>query len=170
MDYSLEEISLLLKIILEIEGNFRLFHSSKFFDEFFSLQNSLNSKGITTFTNNEGLFEKYLKKFELLAEKFKILHNFEEIEEIVRFYNGNLSELFTKFEFLSKELRETTVFREIKHKFFLENDCFEFSRKKPIKKLGIFPKELENRKIKEILPFYQQYEVFLKGSSNFFDL
>ena len=167
VDYSLEEISLLLKIILEIEGNFRIFHSSNFFDEFFSLQNSCNSKGITPFTNEE-LFMKYLRKFENLAENFKILHNFEEIEEIVRFYNGNLSELFTKFEFLAKELREKPFFQGIKHKFFLENDCFEFSRRNLKKKIAFFPKELENRKIKEILPFFQQTEVFLKGNSKFF--
>ena len=160
-DYSLEEISVLLKIILEIEGNFREFHKSQFFDEYFSSQNFENCK---VFTNTE-IFEKYLLKFNDLEENFKILHSLSNIKEIVTFYDGNLTELFTKFEFLSKELTHKP-FIEVKYRFFYENECFSYGTYENNPTHIAFPKELEHKRVKDILGYNKQIEIFVKGSGN----
>lgn len=162
-DYSLEEISILLKIILEIEGNFREFHKSQFFDEFFILQNVDNSKAMSNFTNEE-IFEKYLTKFNDVTVSFQKFHNIENIKEIVCFFDGNLTEILTKYEFLSKQLT-LKPFPEIKYNFFLDNHCFEYDHYIKKSCIGSFPKELEHKKIKDIFSFNQQNEIVIQGSS-----
>lgn len=168
-DYSLEEIGLLLNIILEIEGHFRQYHKSQFFDEYFTQQNSDNSKTVTSLSSeeifaNEEMFENYLKKFKDLSINFEKKHNLSNIKEIVYFYNGNLTELFTKFEFLGKDLNKSS-FNSMKYRFFLENNCFTYALKPQNCPYGSFPKELEHKKIKDLLAFNKQTDIFVHKES-----
>ena len=110
------------------------------------------------------MFDKYLIKFKDLDIPFANKHSLTNIKEIVYFFNGNLTELFTKFEFLCPELTKNP-FQTTKYKFFLENDCFSYTSKQENYPIGSFPKELEHKKIKELMPFGKQTEVFMEKSS-----
>lgn len=152
-----------MKIILEIEGNFRHFHQNKYFDEFFIEKGFENhSKSISSFSN-QTVFEDYLQKFKEIPSQnsFKTYCSLENIQEIVWFYQGNLTELFTKFEFLSKSLIKDQ-FLSLKYQFFLENHCFDFFSNDDRLPLSTFPKELQQKKVAEILSLDKQTKITVK--------
>lgn len=109
-------------IICEIECNFREYHKNNFFENFFL------DKTQDEFSNDQN-FEFFLEKFQKIEIKnLKVFTNFEDYQEIVEFFDGNLTVLFTKFEFLFQEVKEKGI-KKMKSKFFNENFAFEFEEK-----------------------------------------
>lgn len=148
-------------MILEIEGNLRPFHENGFFDEFFiekGLQN--HSKSVSSLSNDT-IFTAFLQKFANFAESphFQTYYSLENIKEIVCFYHGNLSILFTKFEFLNKFIKKQG-FDALKSWFFLENPCFNLTNRENFPK-NTFPKELKLKKSREILGFSEKTQIFV---------
>jgi hypothetical protein len=121
-DYSYNEIAALLMIICEIECNFRECHKTNFFEDFFL------DKHQDEISNDKNL-EAFLEKFKKVEIKdLKVYTDFVNYKEIVEFFDGNLTVLFTKFEFLFQEIKKNGI-QKNKSRFFSENTAFELNER-----------------------------------------
>lgn len=85
----MEDIALLFYIILTIENNF-----SKIFKDFRYQISSQSPELSDDFAEN---FKKILSSIEL--GQIELLSNFDDLLEITKYFEGNLTRLFSKIEF-----------------------------------------------------------------------
>jgi len=136
--FSLDDIALLFYIILTIENNF----SSVFKD----LRYQVSSQSPELAEDFEQKFKEALNSIEL--QKIELLSNFDDVLEITKYLEGNLTQLFTKIEFHKNSLYAKRVSE-------FKKECFLALESKYRKKHDIFVRFEKNYFSKQMLDMHR---------------